>query len=262
MPRRRCPWLGVVVALRWDDWAGHLGGVDPAGMATFLRCGMLFLDVPLAPWQRSGELFDRAGISWERGESADLTSRMPWLDTGVYYPPRPVDADDFGDEANGSLGAVWTPDAGYVDDPRLAAANLAWAAWRAGADFRYRQTVTGISRAGQRWVVHTGGDTAYEVDALVNATGPWSGAVNAMCGAATDFVIGTRPLRQEVHHLPGPAGVVVGTVAIYCDQTTLPGYYVAMGTSGNQFKNAPLVGDLMATIIDGSSPGTTTTPIR
>ncbi len=335
-------WEGVAASwesrFRWDDWAGHLGGVDPAGMARFSRCGMLFLDAPQAPWRRSGELFDRAGIPWERWEPADLAARMPWLDTGSYYPPRPVDADDFGADASGSLGAVWTPDAGYVDDPRLAAANLAWAAGLAGADFRYRQTVTGISRAANRWVVQTGEHTAYEVDVLVNAAGPWSGAVNAMSGAATDFAIGTRPLRQEVHQLPGPAGVAAGTVPVISDmdlgtyvrpeptgsiliggtepecdplewlddpdtadpgvtleryeaqatrvarrlptlrvpnrptgiagvydasddwvpiydRTALPGYYVAMGTSGNQFKNAPLVGDLMATIVEGVESG-------
>ena len=33
------------------------------------------------------------------------------------------------------------------------------------------------------------------------------------------------------------------------DRTALPGYYVAMGTSGNQFKNAPVVGQLMAGLI-------------
>jgi glycine/D-amino acid oxidase-like deaminating enzyme len=51
-----------------------------------------------------------------------------------------------------------------------------------------------------------------------------------------------------------PSGVVgVYDVAddwtpIY-DRTGLPGYFVAIGTSGNQFKNAPLVGRLMATLV-------------
>ena len=50
-----------------------------------------------------------------------------------------------------------------------------------------------------------------------------------------------------------------GTVGLYdvsddwipiYDQTELPGFYLAIGTSGNQFKNAPVVGDLMAAIIE------------
>nr|WP_308253119.1 FAD-dependent oxidoreductase [Pseudonocardia sp. ICBG601] len=34
------------------------------------------------------------------------------------------------------------------------------------------------------------------------------------------------------------------------DRTELPGYYVAIGTSGNQFKNAPLVGRFLRAIIE------------
>lgn len=43
-------------------------------------------------------------------------------------------------------------------------------------------------------------------------------------------------------------------IPIY-DRTRLPGYYVAIGTSGNQFKNAPLVGDYVRTIIDACEGG-------
>ncbi|MFE3589561.1 FAD-dependent oxidoreductase [Streptomyces niveus] len=35
------------------------------------------------------------------------------------------------------------------------------------------------------------------------------------------------------------------------DRTDLDGFYVAIGTSGNQFKSAPLVGCLMTTLIQG-----------
>jgi len=50
-----------------------------------------------------------------------------------------------------------------------------------------------------------------------------------------------------------------GTVGLYdvsddwipiYDRTDLPGFYLAIGTSGNQFKNAPVVGDLMADVIE------------
>jgi glycine/D-amino acid oxidase-like deaminating enzyme len=39
------------------------------------------------------------------------------------------------------------------------------------------------------------------------------------------------------------------------DRTALPGYYVAIGTSGNQFKNAPLIGALMDRIIGAVEDG-------
>jgi sarcosine oxidase, subunit beta len=59
---------------------------------------------------------------------------------------------------------------------------------------------------------------------------------------------------------PSPRGIVgVYDVAsdwtpIY-DRTALGGFYVAMGTSGNQFKNAPLAGGFMAAIVDAVENG-------
>ncbi len=43
-------------------------------------------------------------------------------------------------------------------------------------------------------------------------------------------------------------------IPIY-DKTALPGFYVAIGTSGNQFKNAPLVGSYLRAIIDTCESG-------
>ena len=43
-------------------------------------------------------------------------------------------------------------------------------------------------------------------------------------------------------------------IPIY-DRSDLPGFYMAVGTSGNQFKNAPPVGHLMAELIDACEKG-------
>ena len=43
-------------------------------------------------------------------------------------------------------------------------------------------------------------------------------------------------------------------VPIY-DRSDLPGFYMAIGTSGHQFKNAGVVGDLMADLIDACEGG-------
>ena len=43
-------------------------------------------------------------------------------------------------------------------------------------------------------------------------------------------------------------------IPIY-DKTSLGGYYMAVGTSGNQFKNAPVAGELMAEIIERCQQG-------
>ncbi len=39
------------------------------------------------------------------------------------------------------------------------------------------------------------------------------------------------------------------------DRSSLPGFYMAVGTSGNQFKNAPVIGDLMAALITACEDG-------
>ena len=43
-------------------------------------------------------------------------------------------------------------------------------------------------------------------------------------------------------------------IPIY-DKSDLPGYYMAIGTSGNQYKNAPVVGLMMAELIDACEKG-------
>ena len=64
-------------------------------------------------------------------------------------------------------------------------------------------------------------------------------------------------LAQRYSGLPvpnNPKGVVElydvteDWIPIY-DKTALPGFYVAIGTSGNQFKNAPVVGKMMAKLV-------------
>ncbi len=61
--------------------------------------------------------------------------------------------------------------------------------------------------------------------------------------------------------IPNTAQGVVGLydatpdwIPIY-DKSSLPGFYMAVGTSGNQFKNAPVIGDLMACLITACETG-------
>jgi sarcosine oxidase subunit beta len=43
-------------------------------------------------------------------------------------------------------------------------------------------------------------------------------------------------------------------IPIY-DKSDLPGFYMAVGTSGNQYKNAPVVGVMMSALIDKVEAG-------
>ncbi len=73
-------------------------------------------------------------------------------------------------------------------------------------------------------------------------------------------------LYRAARRLPGlavpnqPKGIAAAYdvssdwIPIY-DRTSLPGFYVAIGTSGNQFKNAPVVGSYLHAIIDACENG-------
>jgi len=326
-------WAGVALSWEakhcWERWPEHLGAAENEPLARFRRTGLVMLDVDIAPKAPTLALFDRAGIPYEVWSPAELARRIPGIDAGRYWPPRRLDDDEFWQPASGEIGAFFTPDAGYVDDPRLAAANLMAAAQRHGARLLTHRNVTAVRRDGSRVAgVELDGLERIDTPVVVNAAGPWSGAFNRLAGIDGDFTVGVRPLRQEVHHVrydanvpvvadldlgiytrPTPGGGLLvggtepacdplqwlgnpddagsdptsevfaaqvtraarrlpelavpnrptGIVGVYdvaddwtpiYDRTALDGCYVAIGTSGNQFKNAPVVGRLMAQLID------------
>jgi len=338
-------WDGVATAWEskhcWENWVEHLECRDDSGLAAFVRTGYVMLDVPVAPRDRVTALFDHIGVPYEEWDAATLSARVPGIDVGKYWPPKRVDDDRFFAHAAGELGAFYTPDAGFVNDPQLAAHNLAAAARRRGATFVFNRAVAHVDTRGDRVRCITLSDRArVAAPILINAAGPWSGAFNRLAGVGAEFTVGVRPMRQEVHQVAappdyrqnsemGPAiadldlgtymrpapgdylliggtepacdpfewvddpdqvnprataasfqaqvtraarripGLAVpntptGIAGVYdvaddwtpiYDRTDLPGFYVAIGTSGNQFKNAPLAGRFIATLVDGVEAG-------
>jgi sarcosine oxidase subunit beta len=336
-------WDGVALSWEakhsWERWRAHLGASGGERLATYHRTGFVMLDVPVVDNDATARLFDEVGVPYERWDAATLGRRVPGLDPTRFWPPKALDDPEFWADGAGELGALWSPDGGYVDDPQLAAVNLADAARRHGAQFVFRRQVVELVRDGGRaGGVRLDDDTSIEAPVVVNVGGPWSTAVNAMAGVGDDFTIAVRPMRQEVHHVAAPSGyggadgpvvadldlgtylrpaagdaLLVGgtepecdplqwiddadradpnpTVGVFAaqvtraarrfpeltvpsaprgvagvydvatdwtpiyDKTSLPGYYVAMGTSGNQFKNAPSVGQLMAALVDAVEDG-------
>lgn len=65
---------------------------------------------------------------------------------------------------------------------------------------------------------------------------------------------GGLPIPNQVKGVVGLYDVTEDWAPIY-DKTALPGFYVAIGTSGNQFKNAPVVGKMMAKLITECEAG-------
>jgi hypothetical protein len=99
----------------------------------------------------------------------------PVSDVGAFYPPKLIDDPAFADDATGDLTALFEPESGFVDDPMLAARNLAHAAAAHGAQFRFHAEVTAIEQTGGRCtgVALAGGDVV-RAPVVVNVGGPHS----------------------------------------------------------------------------------------
>ena len=314
----------------WKNWREHLG-IDLPAYSRLFDVGVIMIDAPVISTSKTAALFDQAGVPYEVWSPRVLAERAPGVDTGKYWPPKTVTSDEFWEDTTEAVGAIFTPQGGYVDDPQLAAENLAAAARQHGVDFRFKTSVTKIIKEKNRVVgVQVISGEIITADVVVNAAGPWSTQINELAGAGGDFTISLRPMRQEVHQvdtpqnlLPGPIigdvdlGIYMrstphgstliggtepecdplewvedldhvnmirtqerfqaqvtraarrlpalqipntpsGVVGVYdvaadwtpiYDRTDVDGFYVAIGTSGNQFKNAPVVGQLMAHLI-------------
>lgn len=329
-------------AQMWFDWEGHLGCVDPDGMARFIECPNLILQTTgydgtaILPW------WDAFGIEYELLDADALEARFPLFDSGKYYPPKRIDDPAFVDDPTGRLSAIYNAKCGFVDDPMLAAKNLAHAARRHGAEHRFRTEVVSIDRTGDGDAVAgvtLADGSRIEAPVVVNVGGPHSGIINRMAGVTGDMTIGHRPLRQEVfaaavptglrledgipfvsdldigqYFRPQPGGMMLiggaepecdelqwvddpdtnseyptvevwetymlrfarrvptfgipnsptGLAALYdasddwvpiYDRSNLHGFFMACGTSGNQFKNAPIAGQFMRAIVDATMSG-------
>jgi glycine/D-amino acid oxidase-like deaminating enzyme len=324
---------------RWSDWEAHLGFLDgPA--ARFYRTGMLVISSADDDFATVIGHFDTAGIPYERLDAGQVRDRFPALDVGSYAPPRLPDDPEFFADPRGEIGALFQPDAGFIDDPQLAAQNLMDAAGHFGASLRLRATVADVRRDGDRiaGVLLSDGEFV-RAPIVVNAAGPWSSALTRLAGAEADMRIRSAPMRQTIASCDAPEGFrvgdggaviadidlgaygrpqpggsyIIGGVEADCDplewvddpdaddpnpdpvmfealayrtarriptlgvphrprglashydvaddwtpiydRSGVDGFYLAVGTSGNQFKNGPIVGEIMATLIDAVEAG-------
>jgi sarcosine oxidase subunit beta len=324
----------------WDDWASYLGVADERGLAAFHKTGCLVMKTAANGYLRSVcANQDALGIPWEEWGPERIESRFPFYDLHAFGPPKRPDDPAFGEPGGDDrLGAVFFPCAGYISDPQLATHNVQRAAEAKGAVFRFNAEIAAIRRADGRvaGVTFTSGDPI-AAPVVVNVAGPHSYKINRMAGVEDGMTIKTRALKQEVAHVPFPAGFdferaglvtsdsdigcycrpeignhlligsedppcdarewvdpddydrnfsdqwqvqvqrvaqripglpvtapVRGVVDLYDvtddwipihDKSDLPGFYMAVGTSGNQFKNAPVAGAMMAELITACEHG-------
>ena len=325
----------------WKDWAGYLDAEDERGHALYMQCGTVLFMLDGGHHEKVLPLFDQVDVPYEVWDNETLAERVPFFEHGTHGEPCRPEDDRFWAEPEGELiGALFTPDSGYVSDPQLATHNLQRAAEAVGGEFRFNAEVADVRRAGGRVAGVTLSDgTGIDAPIVVNVAGPHSFVINRMAGVYGSMNIKTRALRHEVHHVPSPAGIdyeddglhtsdsdlaiyvrpesgnniLIGSEDPACDdqvwvddpddydnvvsdaqwnaqvlrlarrmptlgvpnekkgivdlydvsddwipiydRTDLDGFYVAIGSSGNQFKNAPVAGYCMAELIDAIENG-------
>ena len=337
-------WDGIIFAYEgyfyWRDWADYLEAADERGLIEFIQCGCLVMKSELnGQLAKHCALADEFEVPYEHWSPDQVRAKLPIYDLKRFFPAKRMTDPAFGEPTGGEVeGAVFFPTAGYVSDPQLATHNLQRAAEAKGAEFLFGKAVTEILKQDGR-ISGLRLDDGSEIEApvVVNVAGPHSAVINGLAGALDDMTITTKPLRQEVAHVPAPEGFdfeKLGTVvsdsdiACYCrpetgnhiligsedppcdghevvdpddynrdfteqwthqvqryaqrvpslgipnsskgcvdlydmsddwipiyDKSQVPGFYMAIGTSGNQFKNAPIAGKMMAALIDYCEKG-------
>ena len=320
----------------WRDWTDYLGLPARTELAKFVECGCMVMKTEQNGYlakhiENSADL----GIPFEEWSPETIRERLPIYDLKGFHPPKRMDEPGFGEPTGGSMtGSVYWPNGGYVTDPALSAQNLADAARQHGARFRMGVEVAEILQSGGKvnGIKLADGEELH-APIVVNVGGPGSAILNGLAGVTEEMTIETRPLRQEVVHVPAPDGfdfekqgmvtsdsdiacytrpehgnnILVGSedppcdphdwvendtefnrdftdqwttqamrygqrvpslaipsrtrgvvdlydastdwIPIY-DKSSLGGFYMACGTSGNQYKNAPIAGKMMAALIE------------
>jgi len=325
----------------WLDWGKYIGTVDEAGYAKYVNTGCL---VTKTEKNRNLEYvmasLDELHVAYEDLDAAGMRDKLSLVDTRQYGPPVTPDDPRFGRPSGVEVpGAVYIPESGYIDDPRLSCHNVQRGCEALGGEFRFDSKVVEILREdGRAAGVRLADGTEIRAPVVVNVGGPHSFIINRMAGVEEGMNIKTRALKQEVCHVPAPAGtdysalgmlisdgdigcysrptgdnhVLIGSEDPECDtlewiedpddydntfsaqwqtqvrreaqrlkglvipesrgglvdlydvsddwipiydKSDLPGFYMAVGTSGNQFKNAPVAGKLMAQLIEEGEDG-------
>ncbi|AGT10297.1 NAD(P)/FAD-dependent oxidoreductase [Paracoccus aminophilus] len=324
----------------WSKWADYVALPSERPLAVYHETGNLVIKAETNGYlENVMAMMEQIGCPYRQVAPAGIAAYLPGADLQAYAPAKRSEDDGFCEPTGPEIaGAVHFTIAGYVNDPKLAAQNLQWAAEAHGARFRFRSKVAALEiREGRAAGVRLEDGSLIDADVVVNVGGPWSAGLNRMAGVDQGMTIQTRANRQEVAYIPGPVnmdfakeGLVVadgdteiylrpdpvgicigstdptcdarifvddpdavdtrftdewttivmraaqrlpelripgqasGVVALYdvsddwlpiYDKSDLPGFYMACGTSGNQFKNAPVAGKIMARIIADCEAG-------
>ena len=218
----------TAIAVAWDSYFDWIAWRDylqlPAGepLARYVQTGALVLDAPGSRRQATLDQFRRIGIHHEQLTAADIRRRFPEMSTQSFWPPKTPDDPAFWDNGHGEISGYLTPDAGYIDDPQLAARNIMSAAQHAGVTFLFRRLVRHVNTTRDQvaGIELDTGDTIHG-PIVVNAGGPASDRLNELAGVTGDMTVRGRPLRTETHEIPAPPGFRTGRGGVFVTDADL-----------------------------------------
>jgi len=324
----------------WLDWNRYLNVEDPDGMAFYRNTGaMVFKTEVNNNAANVISALEELGVGYLELSPEEMKSYLPDSDMSSYFPQRVIDDPEFGKSKDHQInGAVYMPESGYVNDPKLSTHNVEMAVRKVGGDFMFNSEVVDVlKKDGRVFGVALKEGTTIEAPIVINVAGPHSYLINRMAGVEDQMNIKTRALRVEVAHVPSPEGLdwektgiitsdsdtgvytrpetgnhfLIGSEEPECDaleyvdpdnynldftdqartqamrlamrlpdlpipnksqglvdlydlsddwypiydKSSLPGFYLAIGTSGNQYKNAPVVGSFMTELIEYCEKG-------
>ncbi|WP_022665560.1 NAD(P)/FAD-dependent oxidoreductase [Desulfospira joergensenii] len=327
----------------WLDWVRYLGVVDPTGLVKYINTGCLVIKTEKNHYLKNVMAsLDELNVCYEELDPEGIKKLMTIADTRQFGPPVTQKDPRFGEPtADAVAGAIYVPESGLISDPKQSVHNVQKAGENVGGEYLFKAKVVEIlKKEGRCAGIKLEDGTEIHAPVVVNVAGPHSYQINEMAGVTQGMKIKTRPLKQEVCHVPSPEGfdynnlgtiisdgdvgcysrpeignhVLIGSEDPECDtldyvddpdtydtnfteqwttqvmreaqrlkglpipgpgkaqgivdlydasddwipiydKSDLPGFYMAVGTSGNQYKNAPVVGVLMAELIEGCEGG-------
>jgi len=195
----------------WEDFENYLETTDELGHARKHTTGSLFLRTHEEFHQLYVRCMAEVGVPFEEWSPDQVAAGLPSICLDAYGPPTTADDERFFAEPHGTIpGALYTPDAGHISDPQLAAQNLHTAARAKGGEFRFNTKVTQVlttpDGSAVRGVQLADGSEIH-APIVVNVGGPFSRALNELAGLGNAEAITTAPMRHEVHVAAAPEGV-------------------------------------------------------
>ena len=194
----------------WLDWSTYLGVRDPNGMVTYRNTGALVIKTPVnMNLSRVKAVLDEFGIGYLEVEPEEISRYLPNANLASYFPQKWIDDPEFGQPTAEKIpGALWIPESGYISDPKLSAHNVQVAAEAKQGEFLYNAQVAEIlQKQGRTAGIRLADGSEIEAPVVVNVAGPHSFLINKMAGVEESMKIKTRPMKQEVAHVPAPEGM-------------------------------------------------------